>query len=669
MNFFAKKKTTSSPAIDAVFVFLRDQINREDLVEQQFASWEQIRHSNPFDYARCVALYLSIERFIVNNKPLVVKTEWTKETLRTTVGKSVDIQALPEFLRIFFVPDAIRRKLFFRIATGVLVEILEATVGVDRVNVLTESVAHVNGEDRNEWYRVGRNTFAALYREVISFLGEKTARARISETYQFIEAAYGVEYLGDFFEICPEELFANERISYTSHERLASQVAHVTQIEHKKVQEIQDAMAKISAQNTLLENTKKAMINILDDARALEEQLKIEKAGVEQKVLERTDELHQEQARLTASINSLDMGYILVDKNRRIISTNRAVKNLLGVDAALQVLDDVELHMLHAVNLMGYFTKVAHDGHAQRVNDVVINTKHFDIFIGPIFSRSDTREFLGCVITITDISDAKALERSRDEFFSIASHELRTPLTAIRGNTALIKEYFGAALKDPQLVEMVDDIHESSVRLIDLVNDFLDVSRLEQKRMVFHMESIDVSAVIDSTLKEYQVTGSRRNLSLIFERPSSPIPFVFVDKDKVKQVLINLIGNALKFTESGGVTIGVHRKVDMVEIEVVDTGRGIPYENQSLLFRKFTQAGDSLFTRDTTRGTGLGLYISKLIVEGMGGTICLASSVPGKGSVFAFTLPITHENHVSPNIPGQHLGEKAVGLLPPSDGV
>ena len=142
-------------------------------------------------------------------------------------------------------------------------------------------------------------------------------------------------------------------------------------------------------------------------------------------------------------------------------------------------------------------------------------------------------------------------------------------------------------------------------------------------------------------LREYQVTGSRAKLSLELREPKESIPAVWADKDRVKQVLINFIGNGLKFTKQGGVFVDlVVEENGCVKVSVTDTGIGIAEENQQLLFRKFQQAESNIHTRDTTKGTGLGLYISKLITEGMGGNIALEKSEVGKGSIFSFTLPV-----------------------------
>jgi signal transduction histidine kinase len=204
--------------------------------------------------------------------------------------------------------------------------------------------------------------------------------------------------------------------------------------------------------------------------------------------------------------------------------------------------------------------------------------------------------FIGTVVTVDDITEQKALQRSRDEFFSIASHELRTPLTAIRGNTSMIQDYFPKALADPDLKSMIDDIHESSVRLITLVNDFLDTSRLELGKIKFDIKPVNVPE--------------------------------------------------LKFTEAGSVTIAVRQNGTQCEMRVTDTGKGIPLDSQSLLFRKFQQASNNILTRDSTRSSGLGLYISKLIINGMNGAIELESSVENQGSTFLVSLPVAEPARV-----------------------
>ena len=204
----------------------------------------------------------------------------------------------------------------------------------------------------------------------------------------------------------------------------------------------------------------------------------------------------------------------------------------------------------------------------------------------------------------------------------------------------MILDMYKSTLTDPDLVEMLTDINVSSVRLIEIVNDFLNVSRLEQGRMEFKKESFDPAALIVNVITELNVVKAQPSVELTFQNETPSYPQVFADPNKTKEVLINLVGNALKFTEKGAVTISCTVQDQFLKIAVKDTGRGVSAENQNLLFRKFQQASDNLLTRDTTKGTGLGLYISKLMIEGMGGSIGLEKSTIGEGSTFFFTLPL-----------------------------
>ena len=264
-------------------------------------------------------------------------------------------------------------------------------------------------------------------------------------------------------------------------------------------------------------------------------------------------------------------------------------------------------------------------------------------------------KIIGTVVLVEDITEQKVMERSKDEFFSIASHELRTPLTSIKGNASMILDFYKDAIKDPQLKEMIVDVHESSVRLIEIVNDFLDTSRLEQGKMKFEYEEVSLEEVLESVAYEMKTVLDEKKIYLKLDKLTlDHLPKVWVDKNRLKQVVYNLVGNAAKFTEEGGVSISTElvgqpggqataQQPEHVKVTIADTGRGMPIEAQKLLFHKFQQAGGSLITRDTTRGTGLGLYISKMIIESMGGTIALDSSEEGTGSSFSFSVPIATE--------------------------
>jgi signal transduction histidine kinase/sensor domain CHASE-containing protein len=426
--------------------------------------------------------------------------------------------------------------------------------------------------------------------------------------------------------------------------------------EEEERDQLKTRIEAFEKKNKELEDSQKAIINILDDTKQLEEELEMEKKGVEKKVLERTSQLMQEQARLQASISSLPLGFIMTDAKKNVLMMNGIAKSILcaqseGNSAGIVTkeslehsncnLQEMQKKLKGSFDLKFAVDKAMKDKKPFEVKELALEDIFLHIFIVPIVTVNE-KELLvvGSVMLVENITERKIIERSRDEFFSIASHELRTPLTAIRGNTALIKQYYWDKIKDTDLREMVLDIHESSTRLIGIVNDFLDTSRLELGKMEFKKEEMDAELLIKEVLKEYVTTGSMKKLYLKAQKPRVKIPLVVADRDRVKQILINLIGNAIKFTDKGGITVSFEAEKSFVKILVSDTGKGISSESQNLLFRKFQQAAESIFTRDAIHGTGLGLYISKMMASAMGGRVTLESSVVNKGSVFSVSLPI-----------------------------
>jgi|GEM_PF-5538246 len=450
----------------------------------------------------------------------------------------------------------------------------------------------------------------------------------------------------------------SKRITTVSEDELGKLAANFNVMAAKLAEFYASLQQKVHSQTKVIEDsleeankTKKAMLNLLEDAKSLETQLKTEKEGVEKKVVERTKELHDEQIKLEASINSLSVGFILVDKNNNIVIINQTAKSNFCASETSPLATIKDCSLLHIedelkgiIDIRDYINRCLTHKKTITINELAFQKKFLKIIITPIVAIG----VIGAVILVEDITETKIMERSKDEFFSIASHELRTPLTAIRGNTSMIQQFYAEKIKDPELSEMIGDIHESSTRLIEIVNDFLDTSRLEMGKMEFKKESFDVVDLARNTIKEYLTTGSMKKLYLKIEDPTSPLPAVLADRNKVKQILINLIGNAIKFTEVGGISLKFEKADNFVKVFVSDTGKGISPASQNLLFRKFQQAQDNILTRDTTKGTGLGLYISKMIIQGMGGEVKIESSEIGKGTTFSFTMPIAPAANAAP---------------------
>src|SRR3989338_2487658 len=275
------------------------------------------------------------------------------------------------------------------------------------------------------------------------------------------------------------------------------------------------------------------------------------------------------------------------------------------------------------------------------MKEIILGAKVLRGIIAPIITGGGGTKTIGYVLLFEDVTEAKVLERSRDEFFSIASHELRTPLTAIRGNSEMINTLYKDKIVDRDMADMLSDIHEASVRLIDIVNDFLDVARLEQGNVVVEKTPFDVAEPIERVFRDLRLSLEKKGLAFSFKKPQG-LPLVLGDKGRLEQVVMNLLGNAIKFSSKGlvGIEIVIELEKNRLKILVSDTGMGMSPENQMLLFHKFQQAGEKILARDVTQGTGLGLYISKLLIDRMGGTMGLVKSAPGEGSTFYFTLPL-----------------------------
>lgn len=250
---------------------------------------------------------------------------------------------------------------------------------------------------------------------------------------------------------------------------------------------------------------------------------------------------------------------------------------------------------------------------------------------------SSSNGITGCTIIIDDITKQILENRSRDEFFAIASHELRTPLTTIRGNSSILLSYWDQ-LSNEEHVSMQNDIYDSSVRLIALVNSFLEVSRLEHGKLVIELEEISLKDLIDIVIKDLASLASEKKITLKFRGDIDSYKPVIADRNRLLQVLDNLVSNAIKYSDEGTVTIDVVELDGHTKISVYDNGVGILPKDRIHLFQKFQQASDNALARDSSRSTGLGLYTSQLLMKAMGGKIVYMPNENSKGSIFTATL-------------------------------
>lgn len=250
---------------------------------------------------------------------------------------------------------------------------------------------------------------------------------------------------------------------------------------------------------------------------------------------------------------------------------------------------------------------------------------------------------IGRISIFRDVTAEREADKLKSEFVSMVSHELRTPLTSIKGFTDLMLAGEAGPLSADQ-DEFLKIIKSNADRLVALIEDLLDVSRIEAGEIALQPRAVRVDQVIDEVANSIQPQLNRKNQSLKVELPGV-LPPAWADADRVTQILVNLVANAHKYSPLGStITITAHADAEL-RISVTDTGPGIPPEEQAHLFDRFYRAGRSTGYR--SGGTGLGLSIARSLVEAQGGRIWVDSAV-GKGSTFSFTLPVAAETAVHP---------------------
>jgi len=293
-----------------------------------------------------------------------------------------------------------------------------------------------------------------------------------------------------------------------------------------------------------------------------------------------------------------------------------------------------------------------------RVNIVLIAiTLLFSVVFGVVLIRSvraeiQRKEELQIMADRLAVAndELRKLDNAKTEFISIASHQLRTPLTAIKGFVSLLLEgAYGEV--NPEAREAINKIHLSGERLIRLVEDLLNVSRIEAGRMIFEKKPGQFEDVVKEICEGLEMLAREKNLYLDWKLPKEKLPSFDFDASKMKEVVSNLVENAIKYSDKGGVTVRVERTQqttndksqdggtqEIIRFTVSDTGIGIPADEIPNLFKKFSRGKNT--KRLNATGTGLGLFVVKNIVENHGGKIWIESKGEGMGTKFVVELPI-----------------------------
>jgi PAS domain S-box-containing protein len=250
------------------------------------------------------------------------------------------------------------------------------------------------------------------------------------------------------------------------------------------------------------------------------------------------------------------------------------------------------------------------------------------------------KEKLGALIILHDITREKIIEGMKTEFVSLAAHQLRTPLSAIKWTLRMLLDGdLGKITKEQK--EFIEKTYQSNERMISLINDLLNVTRIEEGRYLYKPTFTQMENIVQLVTDSFKEIIKKRKINFTFKKPEKRSPKVKVDIEKIRLTINNLLDNAIRYTPVGGkVTVSLKYGKKEIELSVKDSGVGIPKEQQERIFTKFFRGANVI--RMATEGTGLGLFIAKNIIEAHGGKIWFESE-EGKGSTFYFTLPVKEE--------------------------
>jgi NtrC-family two-component system sensor histidine kinase KinB len=346
-----------------------------------------------------------------------------------------------------------------------------------------------------------------------------------------------------------------------------------------------------------------------------------------------------EKRKSEAIIRSVTDGIIVVDNNLQVTNLNPAAAKIFGMFPE-EALEKHILEVMRDEKLFGFLKEVVASGHPRPMGEgediLTIKTgeesRHYQVSIVPM--KTSSGEIPGVVLLLRDITRLRELDRLKSEFVMTASHELRTPLTGINMAVKLLRESASAKLTDQERT-MLEACHGEVQRLRALADDLLDLSKIEAGKLELEFQPVQPRLLGDQALSVIKPQAEAKGIALSLEVPQD-LPEVTADAHKIVWVLVNLLANAVRYTDTGGhIRVAGELVGKQVHFSVIDDGEGIPLEVQPRIFDKFVHGKP----RDGDGGSGLGLAISKELIKAHRGAIWV-DSTPGQGSTFTFTLPV-----------------------------
>lgn len=355
----------------------------------------------------------------------------------------------------------------------------------------------------------------------------------------------------------------------------------------------------------------------------------------------REAEITRERDKVMSMLKRFPDGVIMLDEEFRISFFNERAKEMFQ----MQHWDSIVGRKMTAQIIPKTFSEIV-PSLRQKTKSKEVEMIEIAMGTGPdrtIFQVSTTpltdasKRTIGMMKVIHDVTREREIDRMKSEFISIAAHQLRTPLSAVKWVLKMIIDGDMGKVT-PEQKKYLSKGYESNERMINLVNDLLSVSRIEEGRFLYEFEMVDLDELIKAEASEENHAFTKKNLTFEYHRPAKGTPKVYADASKLRLVIQNLIDNAVRYTPEGGkITIDVERQKEFLSVSVSDTGVGIPKSQQRKLFTKFFRASNVL--KMSPDGTGLGLFIVRNVVRKHGGQIDVRSE-EGKGATFTFTIPL-----------------------------
>ena len=392
-------------------------------------------------------------------------------------------------------------------------------------------------------------------------------------------------------------------------------ISDITEI--KKFQE--NLEEKVKERTYELETAKKALINMLEDAE------------------EARKRIEEEESKTRATLISLTDGLIVFNKDRKITLVNPEAESALGLKEN-QILNREIGNISEFPNLTELYRvlgkKIEWTGQKYELVFEKPIKRYSQVSIAPVVVDKET---IGLMVIMHDITREREIERLKTEFVSIAAHQLRTPLSAVKWTLKMLLDGDIGPLTSEQ-IEFLMKGYQSNERMIILINDLLNVARIEEGRIIYELTSCSIEKIIQETINNLLNITKNKKIKLVFNKPKKSLPKIEIDKEKISIVIQNLIDNAIRFSNPNNI-VTVSISCDKINIEVIveDNGIGIPKEQQRRIFNKFFRADNAI--KFETEGSGLGLFIAKNIIEAHKGKISFKSK-KGKGTIFKFTLPV-----------------------------